>query len=87
MDNQIQLFSRIAGYTAQKHLNNKGYHISTDYVQALINNANALNHSLMTIAIKLINKTKSKEGIDMDEMTSRLNEVINSTVANYVKKV
>lgn len=87
MNNQIEIFSRLAGYTVNKQLTSKGHHISTDYVQAIINRSNVINYTLMNVAVKMINRCKANNEVNTDELASRLNEIIYGSIESFVKKV
>ncbi|MCB0700869.1 MAG: hypothetical protein H6551_08270 [Chitinophagales bacterium] len=87
MNNQVAIFSRLAGYAVNKQLTNRGHHISTDYVQAIINKANHINYMLMNAAIKMINKAKADSDVNTDELALKLNEIIYGSIENFVKKV
>ncbi len=86
MNKQVVIFSRIAGYTVNKALSPENRTRSTDRVQLLINNMNSINQSLMTFAVKMINRAKTQHEIDAEELTMNLHDIIHLSVVSYAKR-
>lgn len=87
MNKQIVIFSRVAGYAVNKALSPVNRAKSADKVQLLINNMNLINQSLMTMAVKLVQKTQQQDDIDREELASNLHEIIHLSVVSYAKRV
>lgn len=86
MDKQITIFSRVAGYTVNKALQPANRSKSADRVQLLINNMNLINQSLMTMAVKLIQKASNQKDIDKNELATNLHDIIHLSVVSYAKR-
>jgi len=86
MNNQVVIFSRIAGYAVKKALSPQNRAKSLDKVQLLINNMNLINQSLMTIAVKIMNKAKTEKDIDNEELAHNLHDIIHLSVISYAKR-
>lgn len=86
MNQQVLIFSRAAGYTVNKALSPQNREKSQDSLQLLINNMNTINQSLMTMAVKMINKAKNCHEIDTEELTNNLKDIIYISVVSYAKR-
>ena len=86
MNKPIEVFSRVANSTVNKYIKESGIEPSTDYVKETINNVNMINQTLIATAIKLVKKTRTADNIDTDELTTRLNDIIQISVTSYVKR-
>lgn len=86
MNKQIAIFSRVAGYAVNKALTPVNRTKSADRVQLLINNMNLINQSLMTTAVKVMQKAKKESSIDTDELATNLHEIIHLSIVSYAKR-
>ncbi len=86
MNKQIEIFSRVANSTVNRYIKDGGMEPSKDYIKDTINNVNMINQTLIATAIKLVKKAKSSHNLDIDELTNRLNDIIQISVTSYVKR-
>ena len=86
MNNHVAIFSRLAGYAVNKALSAENRVKSVDGIQYLINNMNIINHSLMALAVKMINKAKQRHDVDTEELATNLKDIIYISVVSYAKR-
>lgn len=86
MNTQVTIFSRIAGYAVNKTLAPKNRKQHADKAELLLNNMNLINKALVTIAVKLINKNKSREDINQEELAAVFHDIIHLSVVSYAKR-
>lgn len=86
MNQQVLIFSRAAGYAVNKALSPQNRAKSQDSLQMLINNMNGINHALMAIAVKMINKAKERHELDAEELATNLKDIIYISVVSYAKR-
>lgn len=86
MNKQIEIFSRVANSTVNRYVKAGGIDPTKDLVKDTINNVNIINQTLIATAIKLVKKAKSSNSLDVDELTDRLNDIIQISVTSYVKR-
>lgn len=86
MNKQIVIFSRVAGYAVNRALSPMNRAKSADRVQLLINNMNLINQSLMAMAVKMMQKAKTQEDIDTEELATNLHEIIHLSLVSYAKR-
>lgn len=86
-DKNVAVFSRIANYVVNRHINATASSVSYEYVQEMINKMNTLNHILMASAIRMVNKAKARSNADIDALTTSLKEIIHNSIQHYAKSV
>ncbi|MEZ5017133.1 MAG: hypothetical protein R2800_08760 [Flavipsychrobacter sp.] len=85
-DKNIEVFSRIANYVVKQHTSRGKGNASFEYLQDLINNAQIINQTLMTSAIRMVNKAKkSQDATDVDSLVEKLKHIIHSSVTKYTQ--
>lgn len=84
-DKNIEIFSRIANYVVKQHASRGKGNASFEYLQELINNAQVINQTLMTAAIRMVNKAKEHQDTDVDMLVSKLKNIIHSSVTKYTQ--
>lgn len=86
-ERNIALFTRVANYIVEKHTSDSSSSINYEYVQQLVNNMQLINHKLLSIAVRVINKASSKEDVDVEQLTMKLKQIINGSVSKYAGTV
>ena len=87
MNKQVTIISRAAGIAVNKALAPQNKNFNHDRAQMLINNMHLINQTLMAMAVKMVNKLKSrKEDINTEELTSTLHDIIHLSVMSYAKR-
>lgn len=79
----LEVFTRMARLVVRKQI--KHGTASYDYVGHLINNMQMVNQTLTVAAITLIKKMQSNKDVDVDKLTSDMQNVISLSVTEYAK--
>ena len=86
-DKNIATFSRMANYVVKRQQSHTSSSVSYEYLQEMINKMNTINHMLMASAIRMINKAKKSQDVNIEELTMSLKNIIHGSVQNYAQHI